>query len=160
MPDIRVGLGVDAHRLAPGRPCMIGTVRFDHPEGPVGHSDGDVAAHALCDALLSAAGLPDIGALFPPGDPEWEDAAGRLLLGLVMKRVREAGWSVVNAHVLVMCEAPRVSRLRDAMEDALSAVVGARVSVHATTTDAMGALGRREGIAAQAVALLARREDA
>lgn len=151
---MRVGLGVDAHRLAPGRPCMLGTIRLDHHEGPVGHSDGDVVAHALCDALLSAASLPDIGALFPPDEPEWEDASGRLLLGLVMRRVREAGFGVVNAHVVVICEAPRVSRYREPMESALSAVVGARVTVHATTTEAMGALGRGEGIAAQAVALL------
>lgn len=152
---LRVGLGIDSHRFAPGRPCMIGLVRHEHPEGPDGHSDGDVAAHALCDALLAAAGLPDIGALFPPGDPEWADASGRLLLGLVMRRVREAGMSVVNAHVTVICEAPRIARLREAMEDAMSAVVGARVGVHATTAERMGALGRGEGIAAQAIALLA-----
>ncbi|MFP5451617.1 MAG: 2-C-methyl-D-erythritol 2,4-cyclodiphosphate synthase [Thermoleophilia bacterium] len=156
---LRVGLGVDAHRFAPGRACMIGLVQFDHPEGPLGHSDGDVVAHSLCDALLSAAGLPDIGALFPPGDPEWEGASGRLLLGLVMRRIREAGLSVLNAHIVVMCEAPRVSRLRESMEDALSAVVGARVTVHATTTEKMGALGRGEGIAAQAVALLSGAPD-
>jgi 2-C-methyl-D-erythritol 2,4-cyclodiphosphate synthase len=152
---MRIGLGVDAHRFGPGRPCMIGLIQFDHPEGLVGHSDGDVVAHALCDALLSAAGLPDIGALFPPGEPEWEGASGRLLLGLVVKRVREAGYAVANAHVVVICEAPRISRLRDAMQDALSAVVGAPVGVHATTTEAMGALGRGEGVAAQAVALVA-----
>lgn len=152
--SLRVGMGVDAHRFAPGRPCMIGLVKFDHPEGPVGHSDGDVVAHALCDALLAAAGLPDIGALFPPTDPEWEGASGRLLLGLVMVRIREARCTVVNAHVVVMCEAPKISRYRDAIEDGLSAVVGARVTVHATTTERMGALGRGEGVAAQAVALL------
>jgi 2-C-methyl-D-erythritol 2,4-cyclodiphosphate synthase len=157
---MRVGLGVDAHRLQAGRPCMLGTIRLEHPEGPVGHSDGDVVAHALCDALLSAAGLPDIGALFPPGDPEWKDASGRLLLGLVMKRVRDAGYTVVNAHVVVICERPRVGRYRDAMEDALAAVVGARVGVHATTTETMGALGRGEGVAAQAVALLTSGEPA
>ncbi|MEQ9336673.1 MAG: 2-C-methyl-D-erythritol 2,4-cyclodiphosphate synthase [Miltoncostaeaceae bacterium] len=151
---LRIGLGVDAHRLGPGRPCMIGLVSHDHPEGLVGHSDGDVAAHALCDALLAAAGLPDIGSLFPPGDTEWEGASGRLLLGLVMKRVREAGLAAVNAHVVVMCEAPRIGRLREAMEDAMSAVVGARVTVHATTTETMGALGRGEGVAAQAVAMV------
>lgn len=151
---LRVGLGVDAHRFGPGRPLKVGLIELDHPEGLVGHSDGDVVAHALCDAILAAAGLPDIGALFPPGDPEWEGASGRLLLGLVMKRVREAGLHVVNGHVVVMCERPRISRYRDDMEDALSAVVGARVTVHATTTERMGALGRGEGIAAQAVALV------
>lgn len=154
--DLRVGLGVDFHRFGPGRPLMVGCIQFDHPEGLVGHSDGDVVAHALCDAILSAAALPDIGALFPPGDAEWEGASGRLLLGLVMRRVREAGFGVVNAHVVVMCERPRISRYREAMEDALAAVVGARVTVHATTTEQMGALGRGEGIGAQAVALLSR----
>lgn len=152
--DLRVGLGVDAHRLGPGRPLMIGCIQIDHPEGLVGHSDGDVVAHALCDAILSAAGLPDVGALFPPSDAEWEGASGRLLLGIVMQRVRQAGFTVVNAHVVIMCERPRISRYRDSMEDALSAVVGARVTVHATTTEQMGALGRGEGIGAQAVALL------
>lgn len=151
---LRIGLGVDAHRFGPGRPLMVGLLQLDHPQGLVGHSDGDVVAHALCDAVLAAAGLPDIGALFPPGDPEWEGASGRLLLGLVMTRVREAGLHVVNGHVVVMCEEPRISRYRNDMEDALAAVVGARVTIHATTTERMGALGRGEGIAAQAVALL------
>lgn len=151
---LRVGLGVDAHRFGPGRPLMVGLVQLDHPQGLVGHSDGDVVAHALCDAILAAAGLPDIGALFPPGDPEWEGASGRLLLGLVMARVRQAGLRVVNGHVVVMCERPRISRYRDSMEDALSAVVGSRVTIHATTTEGMGALGRGEGIGAQAVAMV------
>ncbi len=151
---LRIGLGVDAHRFGPDRPLMVGLIQLDHPAGLVGHSDGDVVAHALCDAILAAAGLPDIGALFPPGDPEWEGASGRLLLGLVMTRVRAAGLHVVNGHVVVMCERPRISRYRDSMEDALSAVAGARITVHATTTEQMGALGRGEGIGAQAVALL------
>lgn len=152
--NLRVGMGVDAHRFGGDGPLMLGTIPFDHPQGLEGHSDGDVAAHALCDALLAASGLPDIGALFPPTDPEWKGASGRLLLGLVMRRIREGGHAVVNAHVVIMCERPRVSRYRDAMEDALSAVVGARVTVHATTTEQMGALGRGEGIGAQAVAMV------
>lgn len=150
----RVGIGVDAHRLGPGRPLMLGTVLVPHHQGLVGHSDGDVVAHALCDALLSATGGPDLGALFPPGDPEWAGAAGALLLGVVRDRVAAQGWRVVNAHAVVVCERPRLSPHRDAMQDALSRILGAPVGVHATTTDGMGFTGRGEGIACQAVALV------
>ena len=155
--SIRVGLGVDAHRLGPGKPLMLGTIRIEHPTGLVGHSDGDVVAHALCDALTSACGGPDIGALFPPGDAEWAGASGERLLSIVLGRVRDAGFGVVNAHAVVVCEAPRLSPYRDRMQEALTRIVGAPVTVHATTTDAMGFTGRREGIACQAVALLERR---
>lgn len=150
----RVGLGVDAHRLEAGRPLMLGTIQIDHPSGLAGHSDGDVVAHALCDALLSASGGPDIGALFPPGAPEWAGASGERLLSIVVEHVRDAGFTVVNAHAVVVCEAPKLSPHREAMQQALSAIVGAPVSVHATTTDGMGATGRGEGIACQAVVLL------
>ncbi len=151
---MRVGLGVDAHRLEPGRPLMLGTIPIDHPSGLAGHSDGDVVAHALCDALLSASGGPDIGALFPPGDAAWAGASGERLLGIVVDRVHEAGFAIVNAHAVVICEVPRLSPHRDAMQQALTKVVGAPVTVHATTTDGMGASGRGEGIACQAVALV------
>jgi 2-C-methyl-D-erythritol 2,4-cyclodiphosphate synthase len=151
---LRVGNGVDAHRLAPGRPLMLGTIAIDHPEGLSGHSDGDVVAHALCDALLAAAGLPDIGALFPPGDAEWEGASGARLLSIVVERVRERGCTVSNAHAVAICERPRLAPHRAAMQEALTGIVGAPVTVHATTTDGMGALGRGEGIACQAVALV------
>lgn len=151
---VRIGSGVDAHRFGPGRPLMIGTVRIEHPEGLVGHSDGDVVAHALCDALLSAAGEPDIGAVFPPGDPAWEGASGARLLGLVMERLRARRAAVVNAHAVAVCERPRLAPYRLAMEAALSELVGAPVSVHATTTDGMGFAGRGEGVACQAVALV------
>jgi len=151
---MRVGVGVDAHRFGPGRPLMVGTVRVEHPEGLVGHSDGDVVAHAVCDALLAAAGEPDIGALFPPGDPAWEGASGEAMLGIVMERLRSAGLRVVNAHAVAMCEHPRLAPHRAAMQDALSSLLDAPVSVHATTTDGMGALGRGEGVACHAVALL------
>ncbi len=152
--SVRVGLGVDAHRLEAGRPLMLGTIPIDHPSGLAGHSDGDVVAHALCDALLSASGGPDIGVLFPPGAAEWAGASGAMLLGIVVERVRDAGFVVVNAHAVVVCEAPRLAPHRDAMQHALSTIVGASVSVHATTTDGLGATGRGEGIACQAVALL------
>jgi 2-C-methyl-D-erythritol 2,4-cyclodiphosphate synthase len=151
---LRVGNGVDAHRLAAGRPLMLGTIAIDHPEGLAGHSDGDVVAHAICDALLAAAGLPDIGALFPPGDAEWEGASGARLLSIVVARVRESGCTVSNAHAVAICERPRLAPHRGAMQEALTRIVGAPVTVHATTTDGMGPLGRGEGIACQAVALV------
>jgi 2-C-methyl-D-erythritol 2,4-cyclodiphosphate synthase len=151
---MRFGTGVDAHRFGPGRPLMLGTVSVDHPEGLVGHSDGDAVAHAVCDALLAAAGEPDIGALFPPGDPAWEGAAGSRLLGIVAGRLTEAGFAVVNVHAVAVCERPRLAPYRPAMEAAMSAIVGAPVTVHATTTDGLGALGRGEGVACTAVALL------
>lgn len=150
----RVGMGVDAHRLAPGRPLMLGTMEIPHDQGLAGHSDGDVVAHAVCDALLSAVGGPDLGALFPPGDPQWAGAAGALLLSIVCHRVRDAGFRVVNAHAVVVCERPRLAPYRDAMQQALSTLLAAPVTVHATTTDGMGFTGRGEGIACQAVALL------
>lgn len=150
---MRIGMGVDAHRFGPGRPLMLGTVQVEHTEGLVGHSDGDVIAHALCDALLSASGQPDIGALFP-AEPRWKGASGATLLEIVVARVREAGFVVVNAHAVAVCERPRLSGHRDAMAQAMSRIVGAPVSVHATTSDGLGALGRGEGVACQAVALL------
>jgi 2-C-methyl-D-erythritol 2,4-cyclodiphosphate synthase len=151
---MRIGAGADAHRFGPGRPLMLGTVHVPHEEGLVGHSDGDVVAHALCDALLAAAGRPDIGAVFPPGDPAWEGASGARLLSIVMEQVRGAGMSVVNAHAVAVCERPRLAPHRAAMEAALSEIVSAPVGVHATTSDGMGALGRGEGVACHAVALL------
>lgn len=151
---VRVGMGVDAHRLGDDRPLMIGLVQIPHPRGLVGHSDGDVVAHALCDALLSASGGPDLGQLFPPGDPQWKDASGARLLGVVCDRLREQGATIQNAHAVVICEAPRLAPHRAAMQQALTALVGAPVTVHATTTDGMGFTGRGEGIACQAVALV------
>ena len=154
---MRVGTGVDAHRFGPGRPLMLGTVAIDHPEGLVGHSDGDAIAHAVCDALLAASGQPDIGALFPAGAPEWEGASGVRLLSIVAERVAAAGFAVVNAHAVAVCERPRLAPHRAAMERAMSGVVGAPVTVHATTTDGLGALGRGEGVACTAVALVEER---
>ena len=152
---MRIGCGLDAHRFGPGRPLMLGTIAVDHPEGLVGHSDGDAVAHALCDALLSAAGQPDLGALFPPGDAEWAGASGERLLSVAMERVAGAGLRVVNAHAVVVCErpapgAPSARRCRRPSPPSLGAPVG----VHATTTDGMGFTGRGEGVACQAVALL------
>jgi 2-C-methyl-D-erythritol 2,4-cyclodiphosphate synthase len=146
-------MGTDAHRLEAGRPLVLGTVAIAHPEGLAGHSDGDVVAHALCDALLSATGGPDIGVLFP-GTPEWEGVTGTTMVANVIDRLRAEGTSVCNAHAIIMCEHPRIGPHREAMQQALSALVGAPVSVHATTTDEMGFTGRGEGIACQVVALV------
>ena len=146
-------MGSDAHRLAAGRPLVLGTIAIAHPEGLAGHSDGDVVAHALCDALLAATGGPDIGVLFP-GTPEWEGVTGTTMVANVMDRLRAEGASVCNAHAIIMCERPRIGPHREAMQQALSALVGAPVSVHATTTDEMGFTGRGEGIACQVVALV------
>ena len=146
-------MGTDAHRLEAGTPLVLGTVPIAHPEGLAGHSDGDVVAHALCDALLAAIGGPDIGVLFP-GTPEWEGVTGTTMVANVMDRLRAEGASVCNAHAIIMCERPRIGPHREAMQQALSALVGAPVSVHATTTDEMGFTGRGEGIACQVVALV------
>ena len=146
-------MGTDAHRLQAGRALVLGTVAFEHPEGLAGHSDGDVVAHAICDALLSATGGPDIGVLFP-GTPEWEGVTGATMIGHVVDRLQGEGATVGNVHVVITCERPRIGPHRDAMQQALTALVGAPVSVHATTTDGMGFTGRGEGIACQAVALV------
>jgi 2-C-methyl-D-erythritol 2,4-cyclodiphosphate synthase len=160
MPEYRVGTGVDAHALVDGVPLVLGGVEIDHPRGLAGHSDGDVLAHALTDALLGAAGFGDIGGLFPPGDPKWRGASSLDLLRRAYEDVRIAGWELVNADVVLIGEAPRIAGRRAEMEERLSAVVGGPVSVRATTTDGLGFTGRGEGLAAQAVALLRQRGDA
>jgi 2-C-methyl-D-erythritol 2,4-cyclodiphosphate synthase len=152
---MRVGLGVDAHRFGPGIPLVLGTVAVPHALGLVGHSDGDVVVHAVCDAVLAACGGPDIGALFPPGDPAWAGVSGATLLEHVRAHAAAAGLRIVNAHAVVICEAPRIGPYREAMQAGMTAALGAPVTVHATTTETMGFTGRGEGIASQAVALVA-----
>jgi 2-C-methyl-D-erythritol 2,4-cyclodiphosphate synthase len=160
MTQYRIGTGVDAHRLEVGVPLVLGGVEIDHPRGLAGHSDGDVLAHALTDAVLGAAGLGDIGSLFPSGDAQWQGASSLDLLARAYADVREAGWELVNADVVLIGEEPRIAELRGDMEARLSAVLGGPVSVRATTTDGLGFTGRGEGLAAQAVALLRQRGDA
>jgi 2-C-methyl-D-erythritol 2,4-cyclodiphosphate synthase len=159
MTEYRVGTGFDAHAYENGVPLVLGGVRIDHPRGMSGHSDGDVLAHALTDAVLGAAGMEDIGALFPSGDPALAGADSIELLREAWRRVRDAGWELENADVVLIGEEPRLAPHRDAMRarlaDALG-VVSERVAVRATTTDGLGFTGRREGLAAQAVALLRR----
>ena len=157
--DYRVGSGFDAHALENGVPLVLGGVRIDHPRGLVGHSDGDVLAHALTDAVLGAAGMEDIGALFPPGDPALAGADSVELLREAWRRVRESGWELVNADVILIGEEPRLAPHRDAMRQRLAGALEVeteRVAVRATTTDGLGFTGRGEGLAAQAVALLRR----
>ncbi|MEX2211606.1 MAG: 2-C-methyl-D-erythritol 2,4-cyclodiphosphate synthase [Gaiellaceae bacterium] len=160
MSELRIGSGFDAHALVEGVPLVLGGVAFDHPRGLAGHSDGDVLAHALIDAVLGAAGLGDIGTLFPSGDPRWEGASSLDLLARAWADVRAAGWELVNADVVLIGEEPRIGGRRAELEAALSAVVAGPVSVRATTTDGLGFTGRGEGLAAQAVALLRQRGDA
>jgi 2-C-methyl-D-erythritol 2,4-cyclodiphosphate synthase len=157
--EYRVGTGFDAHALEEGVPLVLGGVRIDHPRGLAGHSDGDVLAHALTDAVLGAAGLEDIGALFPSGDPALEGADSLELLSQAWERVRERGWRLANADVVLIGEEPRLAPHRDEMRRRLAGALGADpelVAVRATTTDRLGFAGRGEGLAAQAVALIVR----
>jgi 2-C-methyl-D-erythritol 2,4-cyclodiphosphate synthase len=157
--DFRVGTGFDAHAFEQGVPLVLGGVQIDHPRGMAGHSDGDVLAHALTDAVLGAAGMEDIGALFPSGDPALEGADSLELLRVAWQHVRDAGWELANADVVLIGEEPRLAPHRDAMRARLADALGVdaqRVAVRATTTDGLGFTGRREGLAAQAVALLQR----
>jgi len=159
MSDLRIGIGVDAHALADGVPLVLGGVSIEHSQGLLGHSDGDVIAHALADALLGAAGLADIGALFPSDDERYRGADSLDLLAEAFGRVREKGFSLVNADCVLIGQIPKIAPYREAMAARLTGALGVdvdRVSVRATTTDFLGFTGRGEGLAAQAVALLER----
>jgi len=156
--EMRVGLGVDVHPVTGDRDrrLVLGGVVLDGAPGLAGHSDADVVAHALADAVLGAAGLGDLGQHFPDTDPAWAGADSIALLGEVARRVGESGWRVVNADCTVVLEQPRLAPHRAAMQARMGGAVGAPVSVKASRPEALGALGRGEGIACMAVALVVR----
>lgn len=160
--DLRIGLGLDAHRFDEATPLVLAGVDFPGEPGLAGHSDGDVIAHALIDAILGAAGQGDIGELFPSGDPQWLDASSIRLLQRSYEVVRAAGFELVNADCVLIGERPRIAELRVAMAARLAGAMGVeldRVNLRATTTDELGFTGRGEGLAAQAIALLRQRDS-
>ena len=159
MSDIRIGQGFDVHAFGDGDHVMLGGVRVAHAQGVLAHSDGDVVLHALCDALLGALALGDIGRHFPPSDPQWKAADSRAFLRHCDALIRARGWRVGNCDVTVICERPKVGPHAQAMRETIAADLGIAldaVSVKATTTETLGFTGRGEGIAAQAVCLLVR----
>jgi 2-C-methyl-D-erythritol 2,4-cyclodiphosphate synthase len=153
----RVGFGFDVHSLSEGRPCILGGVNIPHTSGPMGHSDADVLIHAICDALLGAAGLRDIGFHFPDTDAAFKNADSRLLLKKVVQLIAEKGYRIGNIDCTLVLEQPRINPHIDAMKSELTKVTGLKtgdIGIKATTNEKMGFIGRSEGVAAYAVALI------
>ena len=161
MSNLRIGTGVDVHPLVSGRPMSLACLSWpDETSGCEGHSDGDVAAHAACDAILSAAGMGDLGSVFGNSDPKWSGASGAVLLKEIASRVASAGWKIVNVSVQVIANSPKIGSRREEAQAAMSkALGGVPVSVAGTTTDGLGLTGRGEGVAAIASALLEAPQD-
>ena len=156
---IRVGSGFDVHAFGPGEHVMLGGVRIAHGRGVVAHSDGDVLLHALCDALLGAAGLGDIGQHFPDSDPRWRGVASAGFVAAVVGQLAEHGWRCVNADQTLLAEAPRIAAQRAAIQASVARLLGVEagaVNLKATTTEGLGFIGRGEGLAAQATVLIER----
>lgn len=154
---MRVGQGFDLHRLEPGRPFWLGGVLLDAPKGPVGHSDGDVLLHALADALLGAAGLGDIGDYFPPSDPQWAGADSATFLSTVLEKVHAAGFTLINADMTILLEAPKLFPYKAIIRSRLSALLAlpeSAIGVKAKTMEGLGPIGLGEAVAAQVVVLL------
>ena len=159
----RVGIGFDVHRLVAGRPCRLGGIELPHARGPLGHSDGDAVLHALADALLGAAGLDDLGTLFPDSDPRWKDEPSSRLLAEVVARLRTAGWRAVNADLVIATEGPKIAPHRAAMRRSIAALLGLEpdaVNVKGKSLEGLGALAGGQGVAVQAVCLIARERGA
>jgi 2-C-methyl-D-erythritol 2,4-cyclodiphosphate synthase len=153
----RIGIGFDVHRLAEGRKCIIGGVEIPYSKGLLGHSDADVLTHAICDALLGAAGLGDIGVYFPDNDPKFKNIDSQILLANVKEEILKLGFQIENIDSIVMAEKPKINPHRIEMKKVLSKTLGieeTKIGIKATTTEKLGFTGREEGIAAQAIALL------
>lgn len=155
--SIRVGLGFDVHRLVAGRPCILGGVLLDHDAGPQGHSDGDAVLHALCDALLGAAGLDDLGTLFPDTDAEWKGADSAALLTEVLRRVQAAGWKLGNADIVIQTEGPRIAPVRAKMRERMAELCqidSGYINVKGKTLEGLGSMAGGAAVAVQVVVLV------
>lgn len=159
---MRIGLGYDVHKLVEGRKLILGGIEIPHDKGLLGHSDADVLAHALSDAIVGALRIGDIGKLFPDTDPAYKDADSMVLLGIVARHMSDAGFELVDADTVVMAENPKLAPYRESMRHTIASVLGVDISqigIKATTTEKLGFVGREEGIAASAVVLLKRKDS-